>query len=109
MSATKGFARAKPIIVIKSGRFKEGAKAAASHTGALAGEDAIYEAAFRRSGVVRVMDIMDLFNCSSILAKQPRPMGPNIAIVTNAGGPGVLATDSIIEKGGSSRSSHRRP
>jgi acetyltransferase len=100
MSATKGFARAKPIIVIKSGRFKEGAKAAASHTGALAGEDAIYDAAFRRSGVVRVMDIMDLFNCSSILAKQPRPMGPNIAIVTNAGGPGVLATDSIIEKGG---------
>ena len=100
MSATKGFARAKPIIVIKSGRFKEGAKAAASHTGALAGEDAIYEAAFRRSGVVRVMNIMDLFNCSSILAKQPRPMGPNIAIVTNAGGPGVLATDSIIEKGG---------
>jgi acetyltransferase len=100
MSATKGFARAKPIIVIKSGRYKEGAKAAASHTGALAGEDAIYEAAFRRSGVVRVMDIMDLFNCSSILAKQPRPMGPNIAIVTNAGGPGVLATDSIIEKGG---------
>jgi|WetSurMetagenome_2_1015567.scaffolds.fasta_scaffold00038_39 acetyltransferase len=100
MSATKAFARAKPIIVIKSGRYKEGAKAAASHTGALAGEDIIYEAAFRRSGVVRVMDIMDLFNCSSILAKQPRPMGPNIAIVTNAGGPGVLATDSIIEKGG---------
>jgi len=100
MSATKGFARAKPIIVIKSGRFKEGAKAAASHTGAMAGEDAIYEAAFRRSGVVRVMDIMDLFNCSSILAKQPRPMGPNIAVITNAGGPGVLATDSIVEKGG---------
>jgi acetyltransferase len=100
MSATKGFARAKPIIVIKSGRYKEGAKAAASHTGAMAGEDVIYDAAFRRSGVVRVMDIMDLFNCSSILAKQPRPMGPNIAIVTNAGGPGVLATDSIIEKGG---------
>jgi acetyltransferase len=100
MSATKGFARAKPIIVIKSGRYKEGAKAASSHTGALAGEDIIYDAAFRRSGVVRVMDIMDLFNCSSILAKQPRPMGPNIAIVTNAGGPGVLATDSIIEKGG---------
>ena len=100
MSATKAFARAKPIIVIKSGRFTEGAKAAASHTGALAGEDAIYEAAFRRSGAVRVMNIMDLFNCSSILAKQPRPTGPNIAIVTNAGGPGVLATDSIIEKGG---------
>ncbi|MCX6665825.1 MAG: bifunctional acetate--CoA ligase family protein/GNAT family N-acetyltransferase [Euryarchaeota archaeon] len=100
MSAAKGFARAKPIIVIKSGRFAEGAKAAASHTGALAGEDAIYDAAFRRAGIVRVKDIQDLFDCSSILAKQPRPTGPNIAIVTNAGGPGVLATDSIIEKGG---------
>jgi len=100
MSATKSFARAKPIIVIKSGRFKEGAKAASSHTGAMAGEDAIYEAAFRREGIVRVNDIEDLFNCSSILAKQPRPTGRNIVIVTNAGGPGVLATDSVIEKGG---------
>lgn len=100
MSATKSFARAKPIIVIKSGRFKEGAKAATSHTGALAGEDAIYDAAFRRAGVVRVADIEDLFNCSSILAKQPRPMGRNICIITNAGGPGVLATDSVIEQGG---------
>lgn len=101
MSATKSFARAKPIIVIKSGRFKEGAKAASSHTGAMAGEDAIYEAAFRRAGIVRVNEIEDLFNCSSILAKQPRPPGRNIAIITNAGGPGVLATDSVIEKGGS--------
>jgi len=100
MSAAKSFARAKPIIVIKSGRFKEGAMAATSHTGALAGEDVIYDAAFRRVGIVRVKDIRDLFNCSSILAKQPRPTGPNIAIITNAGGPGVLATDSIIEKGG---------
>ncbi len=100
MSAARSFSRAKPIIVIKSGRFSEGAKAAASHTGAMAGEDAIYDAAFRRAGVVRVMDIQDLFNCSSILAKQPRPTGPNIAVVTNAGGPGVLATDSIIERGG---------
>jgi len=100
MSATKSFARAKPIIVIKSGRFKEGAKAASSHTGAMAGEDVIYEAAFRRAGIVRVNDIEDLFNCSSILAKQPRPTGRNIVIVTNAGGPGVLATDSVVEKGG---------
>jgi len=100
MSAAKSFARVKPVIVIKSGRYSEGAKAAASHTGALAGEDAIYEAAFRRTGIVRVDDITDLFNCSSILAKQPRPTGPNIAIVTNAGGPGVLATDAVIEKGG---------
>ena len=100
MSAAKSFARVKPVIVIKSGRYSEGAKAAASHTGALAGEDAIYEAAFRRAGIVRVNDITDLFNCSSILAKQPRPTGPNIVIVTNAGGPGVLATDAVIEKGG---------
>ena len=100
MSAAKSFARAKPVIVIKSGRYKEGAIAATSHTGALAGEDVIYDAAFRRAGIVRVKDIRDLFNCSSILAKQPRPTGPNIAIITNAGGPGVLATDSIIEKGG---------
>jgi acetyltransferase len=100
MSAAKSFARNKPIIVIKSGRFKEGAKAATSHTGAMAGEDSIYDAAFKRAGIVRVKEISDLFNCSAILAKQPRPTGPNIAIVTNAGGPGVLATDAVIEKGG---------
>jgi len=84
MSASRHFARAKPIIVIKSGRFKEGAKAASSHTGAMAGEDYIYDAAFKRAGVVRVKYISDLFNCSSILAKQPRPTGRNIAIITNA-------------------------
>jgi len=100
MSAARSFSRAKPIIVIKSGRFSEGAKAASSHTGAMAGEDVIYDAAFRRAGTVRVKDITDLFNCSSVLAKQPRPMGPNIAIITNAGGPGVLAADSVVEKGG---------
>ncbi len=100
MSAARGFARVKPIIVIKSGRFKEGAKAASSHTGAMAGEDYIYDAAFKRAGMVRVKKIGDLFNCASILAKQPRPTGQNLAIITNAGGPGVLATDSIIENGG---------
>jgi len=100
MSAARSFARSKPIIVIKSGRFSEGAKAASSHTGALAGEDNIYDAAFKRAGVVRVKKISDLFNCASILAKQPRPTGSNIAIVTNAGGPGVLATDAIVELGG---------
>ncbi len=100
MSAARSFARAKPIIVIKSGRYQEGAKAASSHTGAMAGEDTIYNAAFKRAGIVRVKHISDLFNCSSILAKQPRPTGSNIAIVTNAGGPGVLATDAIIENGG---------
>lgn len=100
MSAARGFARVKPIIVIKSGRFAEGAKAASSHTGAMAGEDIIYDAAFKRAGIVRVKNIQDLFNVSSILAKQPRPTGPNLAIITNAGGPGVLATDAIIENGG---------
>ena len=100
MSAARSFARVKPIIVIKSGRFKEGAKAASSHTGAMAGEDYIYDAAFKRAGCVRVKKIGELFNCSSILAKQPRPTGKNLAIVTNAGGPGVLATDAIVENGG---------
>jgi acetyltransferase len=100
MSAARSFSRVKPIIVIKSGRYKEGAKAASSHTGAMAGEDYIYDAAFKRAGIVRVKKIGDLFNCASILAKQPRPTGPNLAIITNAGGPGVLATDSIIETGG---------
>jgi len=100
MSAARSFARVKPIIVIKSGRFKEGAKAASSHTGALAGEDYIYDAAFKRAGIIRVKEIGELFNCSSIVAKQPRPTGPNLAIITNAGGPGVLATDAIVENGG---------
>ncbi|MEF8847720.1 MAG: bifunctional acetate--CoA ligase family protein/GNAT family N-acetyltransferase [Candidatus Thermoplasmatota archaeon] len=100
MSAARGFARSKPIIVIKAGRYAEGAKAASSHTGAMAGEDDIYDAAFKRAGIVRIKEISDLFNCSSILAKQPRPRGPNLAIITNAGGPGVLATDAIIEEGG---------
>ncbi len=100
MSASRSFARVKPIIVIKAGRYKEGAIAASSHTGALAGDDAIYNAAFKRAGIVRVKEIGDLFNCSSILAKQPHPTGSNLAIITNAGGPGVLATDKIIEEGG---------
>ncbi len=100
MSAARSFARVKPIVVIKSGRYEEGAKAVLSHTGALAGKDAVYDAAFKRAGIVRVKDIEDLFNCSTILDKQPQPTGPNLAIITNAGGPGVLATDSIIEKGG---------
>ena len=80
MSAARSFARVKPIIVIKSGRFKEGAKAASSHTGAMAGEDYIYDAAFKRAGCVRVKHISELFNCASILAKQPRPTGPLVWI-----------------------------
>jgi acetyltransferase len=101
MSAARRFAGTKPIIVVKAGRSPEGTKAAASHTGAVTGEDAIYDAFFSRAGVVRVEEIDDLFSCSEILAKQPSPKGPNLAIITNAGGPGVMATDALIEGGGS--------
>ncbi len=100
MSAARHFARTKPIIVMKSGRSVESAKAAASHTGAITGEDMVYDAAFKRAGVVRVKGITDLFNCAEALGKQPLPKGPNLAIITNAGGPGVIASDSIIAAGG---------
>jgi acetyltransferase len=100
MSAAKHFARTKPIIVVKSGKFSESAKAAASHTGSLSGEDAIYDAAFKRAGIVRVEEIEDLFNAAEVLGTQPLPRGPNLAIITNAGGPGVMATDALIAKGG---------
>lgn len=100
MSAARHFARTKPIIVVKAGKFSESAKAAASHTGSLTGEDNIYDAAFKRAGVVRVDEIADLFNCAEVLGTQPLPKGPNMAIITNAGGPGVMATDSLIARGG---------
>ena len=100
MSAARHFARTKPIIVVKSGKFSESAKAAASHTGSLSGEDGIYDAAFKRAGVVRVSEIADLFNAAEVLGTQPLPKGSNLAIITNAGGPGVMATDSLIGFGG---------
>lgn len=100
MSAARHFSRTKPIIVVKSGRSVESAKAAASHTGAITGEDMVYDAAFKRAGIVRVKDIADLFNCAEAMGKQPLPGGPNLAIVTNAGGPGVMASDAIIALGG---------
>jgi acetyltransferase len=100
LSAARAVARAKPIIVIKSGRHEAGARAAASHTGALAGADAVYEAAFRRAGVLRVTTIADLFGMSEVLAMQPQPRGPALAIITNAGGPGVMATDALMTNGG---------
>src|SRR5262249_58715805 len=93
-------ARTKPIIVVKSGRHEASAKAAASHTGALAGSDAVFDAAFRRAGVLRVNTIRDLFSMSEILAMQPPPRGPALAIITNAGGPGVMATDALMTGGG---------
>jgi len=100
MSAARHFARTKPIIVVKSGKFSESAKAAASHTGSLSGEDSIYDAAFKRAGVVRVDEIADLFNSAEVLGTQPLPKGPNLAIITNAGGPGVMTTDALIGRGG---------
>jgi acetyltransferase len=100
MSAARGFARTKPIIVIKAGKHLAGAKAASSHTGALTGDYAVYDAAFRRVGVVMVDEIGDLFNCASVLDSRFLPAGPRLAIVTNAGGPAVLAADSVISHGG---------
>lgn len=100
LSAAREVALTKPIIVIKAGRTAAAAKAAASHTGSLTGSDDVLEAAFRRSGVVRCDSISDLFYLADVLAKQPRPKGPNLTILTNAGGPGVLATDALITGGG---------
>ncbi|MEM3699961.1 MAG: GNAT family N-acetyltransferase [Candidatus Bathyarchaeia archaeon] len=100
LSAARHFARTKPIIVVKAGKFSESAKAAASHTGSLTGEDVVYDAAFKRAGIVRVEEIADLFNCAEVLGLQPLPKGPNLVIITNAGGPGVMATDALIARGG---------
>src|SRR5579859_1826295 len=100
LSAAREVALTKPIIVIKAGRTEAAAKAAASHTGSLTGSDEVLDAAFRRSGVLRVNSISDLFAMTGVLAKQPRPRGPRLTILTNAGGPGVLATDALITGGG---------
>jgi len=100
LSAAREIALSKPIIVIKAGRSEPASRAAASHTGALTGSDDVLEAAFRRCGVLRVQNIADLFYMAEVLSKQPRPRGPHLSIVTNAGGPGVLATDALIAAGG---------
>lgn len=100
LSAAREVSLTKPIIVIKAGRTAEAAQAAASHTGSLTGSDEVLEAAFRRVGVLRVNSISDIFYMAEVLAKQPLPKGNRLAIVTNAGGPGVLATDALIAGGG---------
>jgi acetyltransferase len=100
LSAAKEVSRSKPIIVIKAGRTAAAAQAAASHTGSLTGSDDVLDAAFRRVGVLRVDRIADIFYIAEVLAKQPRPRGNRLTIVTNAGGPGVLATDALITGGG---------
>ncbi len=100
LSAAREVALKKPIIVVKAGRTEAAAKAAASHTGSLTGSDEVLEAAFRRVGVLRVDKISDIFYTAEVLSKQPRPKGNRLSIITNAGGPGVLATDSLIRDGG---------
>jgi acetyltransferase len=100
LSAAREVSLAKPIIVIKAGRAEPAARAAASHTGALTGSDDVLDAAFQRGGVLRVETIADLFSMAEVLSKQPRPRGPRLTILTNAGGPGVLATDALIASGG---------
>lgn len=99
ISAAREIALEKPIIVIKGGRSPAAAQAAASHTGSLAGSDEVFDCALERAGVLRVNSIADLFSMASLLAKQPRPHGPRLAIMTNAGGPAVLATDATVLNG----------
>jgi acetyltransferase len=100
MSAARAFARRKPIIAYKAGRFAASAEAAKSHTGALAGVDTVYEAAFQRAGIVRVFEMLDMFDCAELLARHETPKGDRLAIVTNAGGPGVMATDALLDRNG---------
>jgi acetyltransferase len=100
MSAARAAARIKPVVVVKSGRMAQGAKAAATHTGALAGSDAVYDAAFRRAGILRVPDLRELFDCAETLGRVGPPAGKRLAILTNGGGIGVLAIDRLVELGG---------
>ncbi|MFO7732744.1 MAG: GNAT family N-acetyltransferase [Candidatus Aminicenantes bacterium] len=100
MTAARAFARTKPIVAYKAGRFPESAAVASSHTGALASEDAIYDAAFQRMGLARVFDFGGIFDCAELIGRSRIPKGPRLAILTNAGGPGVMATDALIAAGG---------
>jgi acetyltransferase len=100
LSAAREVALAKPIVVIKAGRSAAAAKAALSHTGCMTGSDAVFDAALRRVGVLRVRSIAELFDMVEVLGAQPRPRGPKLTIVSNAGGPAVLATDALVAAGG---------
>ncbi|MCB1753682.1 MAG: acetate--CoA ligase family protein, partial [Gammaproteobacteria bacterium] len=100
MSAARAASRMKPVIVVKAGRFAEGAQAAASHTGALAGADEVYQAVFERAGMLRVFTLQELFDAAETLALVPQVGGDRLAILSNGGGLGVLATDALIEQGG---------
>ncbi|HUS18469.1 MAG TPA: acetate--CoA ligase family protein, partial [Terriglobales bacterium] len=100
LAAAKEVTPRKPIIVIKAGRTAAASKAASSHTGAMTGNDAVMDVAFRQAGILRVERISDLFYMAEIFSKQPLPQGPRLTILTNAGGPGVLATDALLGSGG---------
>jgi acetyltransferase len=100
MSAARAAARTKPVVVVKSGRHSAAAKAAATHTGALAGSDAVYEAAFRRAGLLRVLDLGELFDAAETLSRVKAISGKRLAILTNGGGAGVLAVDRLLDLGG---------
>src|SRR5208337_4350359 len=96
ITAVRSFARSKPIVVIKSGKFDISARVAQTHSGVLAGDDKVYDAAIKRAGAVRINEILDLFYIVETLAKQPRPNGKRLAIITNAGAPSVLAVDTLL-------------
>ena len=100
LSATREVALSKPIIILKAGHTQAATQAAASHTGSLTSSHEVFEAACRRSGIMLVNRIDELFSMAEVLAKQPLPGGPNLTILTNAGGPGVLATDALLNGGG---------
>jgi acetyltransferase len=100
MSAARAFARVKPIVAYKAGRFSASAKAAASHTGAMVAEDAVYGAAFERAGVVRVAELDDVFDVAELLASRRLPRGPRLAVISNAGGPAVVAVDALLGRSG---------
>jgi len=100
LSAARAFASSKPIIVLKAGISPEGAQAALSHTGNLAGDDTVFDAAFQRAGILRVDRLDELFNCANALAVEKMPEGNRLAIVTNAGGAAVIAADTLVERGG---------
>src|SRR6201981_403959 len=101
MPAARAGARVKPVVVVKSGRLAQGAKAAATHTGALAGSDAVYDAAFRRAGLLRVFDLRELFDCAELLGQSRAPVGKTLTMLHTGGGVGVLAVDRLVEMGGS--------
>jgi acetyltransferase len=100
MSAARSFACSKPIVAYKSGRFEPSARAALSHTGTIAGEDAVYSAVFERAGIVRVTELDDIFDVAEILTSQRLPEGPRLAIVGNAGGPAIIAADALLSRKG---------